>query len=141
MDENKEEIQKLRKQVRNLRIAFLLTQIGFLIISIIFQIQYCRMMHYYREIFQLNQEISQSLIDVNPSNTKITLGKTLSTLSEKTFSNEVTFEKSVLIINNNVEKVRETANGANDKSDMAISIAQSKDIEAITNLELDEICK
>lgn len=77
----------------------------------------------------------------NPSNTKITLGKTLSTLSEKTFSNEVTFEKSVLIINNNVEKVRETANGANDKSDMAISIAQSKDIEAITNLELDEICK
>ena len=46
MDENKEEIQKLRKQVRNLRIAFLLTQIGFLIISIIFQIQYCRMMHY-----------------------------------------------------------------------------------------------
>ena len=58
MDENKEEIQKLRKQVRNLRIAFLLTQIGFLIISIIFQIQYCRMMHYYREIFQ-------SLIDVN----------------------------------------------------------------------------
>ena len=35
MDENKEEIQKLRKQVRNLRIAFLLTQIGFLIISII----------------------------------------------------------------------------------------------------------
>ena len=65
MDENKEEIQKLRKQVRNLRIAFLLTQIGFLIISIIFQIQYCRMMHYYREIFQLNQEISQSLIDVN----------------------------------------------------------------------------
>ena len=77
----------------------------------------------------------------NPSNTKITLGKTLSTLSEKTFSNEVTFEKSVLIINNNVEKVRETASGANDKSDMAISIAQSKDIEAITNLELDEICK
>ena len=65
MDENKEEIQKLRKQVRNLRIAFLLTQIGFLIISIIFQIQYCRMMHDYREIFQLNQEISQSLIDVN----------------------------------------------------------------------------
>lgn len=54
MDENKEEIQKLRKQVRNLRIAFLLTQIGFLIISIIFQIQYCRMMHYYREIFQSN---------------------------------------------------------------------------------------
>lgn len=39
MDVNKEEIQKLRKQVRNLRIAFLLTQIGFLIISIIFQIQ------------------------------------------------------------------------------------------------------
>lgn len=77
----------------------------------------------------------------NPSNTKITLGKTLSTLSEKTFSNEVTFEKSVLIINNNVEKVRETASGANDKSDMAISIAQSKDIEVITNLELDEICK
>ena len=77
----------------------------------------------------------------NPSNTKITLGKTLSTLSEKTFSNEVTFEKSVLIINNNIEKVRETASGANDKSDMAISIAQSKDIEAITNLELDEICK
>ena len=77
----------------------------------------------------------------NPSNTKITLGKTLSTLSEKTFSNEVTFEKSVLIINNNVEKVRETASGANDKSDRAISIAQSKDIEAITNLELDEICK
>lgn len=77
----------------------------------------------------------------NPSNTKITLGKTLSTLSEKTFSNEVTFEKSVLIINNNVEKVRETASRANDKSDIAISIAQSKDIEAITNLELDEICK
>ena len=60
MDENKEEIQKLRKQVRNLRIAFLLTQIGFLIISIIFQIQYCRMMHYYREIFQLNQEFCSS---------------------------------------------------------------------------------
>ena len=65
MDENKEEIQKLRKQVRNLRIAFLLTQIGFLAISIIFQIQYYQMMHYYREIFRLNQEISQSLIDVN----------------------------------------------------------------------------
>ena len=31
MDENKEEIQKLRKQVRNLRIAFLLTQMGFLL--------------------------------------------------------------------------------------------------------------
>ena len=53
MDENKEEIQKLRKQVRNLRIAFLLTQIGFLIISIIFQIQYCRMLHLQAEHMRL----------------------------------------------------------------------------------------
>lgn len=65
MDENKKEIQKLSKQMRNLKIAILITQIGFLAIGIIFQIQYCRIMHYYREIFRLNQEISLSLIDVN----------------------------------------------------------------------------
>lgn len=77
----------------------------------------------------------------NPANTKITLGKTLSTLSEKTFSNEVVFRESVQVITNNVEKVKETAVGADNKSELAISIAQSKDVEAITNLELDEICK
>ena len=65
MDENKKEIQKLSKQMRNLKIAILITQIGFLTTGIIFQIQYCRIMHYYREIFRLNQEISLSLIDVN----------------------------------------------------------------------------
>ena len=65
MDENKKEIQKLSKQMRNLKIAILITQIGFLATGIIFQIQYCRIMHYYREIFRLNQEISLSLIDVN----------------------------------------------------------------------------
>lgn len=65
MDENKKEIQKLSKQMRNLKIAILITQIGFLATGIIFKIQYCRIMHYYREIFRLNQEISLSLIDVN----------------------------------------------------------------------------
>ena len=63
MDENKKEIQKLSKQMRNLKIAILITQIGFLATGIIFQIQYCRIMYYYREIFRLNQEISLSLID------------------------------------------------------------------------------
>lgn len=37
MDENKEEIQKLRKQVRNLRIAFLLTQIDFSLLVLFFR--------------------------------------------------------------------------------------------------------
>ena len=41
MDENKKEIQKLSKQMRNLKIAILITQIGFLATGIIFQIQYC----------------------------------------------------------------------------------------------------
>lgn len=77
----------------------------------------------------------------NPLNTKITLGKTLSTLSEKTFSNETTFRESVQVINNNVEKVKETANGANDKSETAIAIAQSISMQPITNLELEELCK
>lgn len=47
----------------------------------------------------------------------------------KNFFHEVTFEKSVLIINNNVEKVRETASGATTSQTGRYLSQQPKDIE------------
>lgn len=77
----------------------------------------------------------------NPQNTKITLGKTLSTLSEKTVSSQQSLVKNVQVIHNNITTIENTATSAESKAETAIEIAEAGGVTPITNTELDEICK
>lgn len=67
MDESKKvqfQIEHLRKQVHDLKVVLLLTQVTMTIITTNFQMQYSRMTHYYQETIQMNQELGQSLENV-----------------------------------------------------------------------------
>lgn len=71
--------------------------------------------------------VSKYEIDLeNPANTKITLGKTLSVLSEKMASNAV-LKNDIEVIANNIEGVKETSQGAYNTS----KEAYEKSLEAI----------
>lgn len=64
MDESKKtqaEIESLRIQVHNLKAFLTITVCVMILIVVNFQMQYCRMTHYYQETIQTNQELGQSL--------------------------------------------------------------------------------
>lgn len=66
----------------------------------------------------------------NPANTKITLGKTLSVLSEKMASN-ANLKSDIQTVASNVEGIRGTSKEAYDKSVEAIKTAQQVTFDAI----------
>ena len=62
-----DEIKEMRNQIRTLRWCNLITQITFLIVTIILQVQYFRIRSYYQETIRQNAEI----ISVLESQTKV----------------------------------------------------------------------
>lgn len=66
----------------------------------------------------------------NPANTKITLGKTLSVLSEKMASN-ANLKSDIQTVASNVEGIRETSKEAYDKSVEAMKTAQQVTFDTI----------
>ncbi|WP_320920818.1 hypothetical protein [Eisenbergiella porci] len=56
-----DEIKEMRNQIRTLRWCNLITQITFLIVTIILQVQYFRTRSYYQEVIQQNQEMIAEL--------------------------------------------------------------------------------
>ena len=62
-----DEIKEMRNQIRTLRWCNLITQITFLIVTIILQVQYFRIRSYYQETIRQNSE----MISVLESQTKV----------------------------------------------------------------------
>ena len=56
-----DEIKEIRNQIRTLRWCNLITQIAFLIVITILQVQYFRTRSYYQEVIQQNQEMIAEL--------------------------------------------------------------------------------
>ena len=56
-----DDIKEMRNQIRTLRWCNLITQITFLIVTIILQVQYCWTRSYYQEVIQQNQEMIAEL--------------------------------------------------------------------------------
>ena len=60
-----DEIKEMRNQIRTLRWCNLITQITFLIVTIILQVQYFRIRSYYQETIQQNSEMISVLESQN----------------------------------------------------------------------------
>lgn len=60
-----DEIKEMRNQIRTLRWCILITQVTFLIVSIIFRVQYFQIRSYYQETVQQNSEMISVLESQN----------------------------------------------------------------------------
>ena len=61
VDETKKEIAHLQKQVRDLRKALLIMQVGMIVFPIIWGQQYLQLLHKYQEILRLCEECFESV--------------------------------------------------------------------------------
>lgn len=61
VDETKKEIAHLQKQVRDLRKALLIMQVGMIVFPIIWGQQYLQLIQKYREILRLSEECFESV--------------------------------------------------------------------------------
>ena len=85
--------------------------------------------------------VSKYEIDLeNPANNTITLGRTLSCLSEKMVEN-ASMKNDIQIVKMNTDHAVQTAQSASQTAQEAIEIAETGGASAITNTQIDAICQ
>lgn len=85
--------------------------------------------------------VSKYEIDLeNPANNTITLGRTLSCLSEKMVENAA-MKNDIQIVKINTDHAVQTAESASQTAQEAIEIAEAGGVSAITNTQIDAICQ